>query len=712
MSNQYYGNRSGTLVIQNMIVNDAGWDRAFANIQRALNSHTITKIKFDHNELYNLPASLKMLPFKSVYIINNPTEKIVCNEVFHPDLTELYIENTFINSITGFEGLTKLKHLTIEVTQITSLPSDIGHLINLKNITLDNCRITSLPESFGNLTNLTNISLNTCLITSLPESFGNLKHLKQINIDNTKLRNLPESFGDLPELNNLSIENCPLNHIPESFGNLKKLKYFNINYTNTSTLPESFGNLHHLEELFISNVALNSLPESFGNLKKLKEFELKDTPNITTLPESFGNLSKLQRLFVSHCPLIGLPDNISNLKDLTELYLYATEITTLPESFGNLPNLQEFLIINSPLHNLPDNISGLKELIKLHVVSTGITTIPESIGELENITEIILDNNLGLNSLPDTIRNFKQPVTIQLERTRLARNQQNIPRDLPDNIRIVIPVRPVIHADIHAESAKIDFEKISNFIIEKMRKDDVPENFNYARFIQNILTLFITNVYEAKPDEAKQEQRLNKLSLIMSERLSGLNYNNQSPVIKNAVRYSLKYINSQPEEVQEYYIDNLLDDCIEAYAESNRQISCAAGILERIVTTMVPALAPFKENNRDYQTIIDLIEITPAKHIPELIKQWYQAHRTGSANAFPADMSEEDKRKNLKHFLLSKYPQERELIETLITQYADSIGYEEDSFTYGGRRRFRKSKKSNKKSKKANKKSKKTRKHK
>jgi Leucine-rich repeat (LRR) protein len=544
-------------------------------------------------------------------------------------------------------------------------------LTDLYSITLENCPITSLPESFGNLQKLSSISLHSCPITSLPESFGNLKNLSIIILNKCPITNLPESVGDL-DIDELSIRNCPL-----------------------TSLPESIGKMNHIKSLMIYNTKITSLPESICNLKTLNN------------------------LFFDYTALTHLPNELDKLVNLDRLILNKTRITSLPESICNLPKLRSLEIITGPLTSLPDNISNLKNLTRLHVIDTKITTLPESISKLEKISEIILDHNRNLNSLPDSIRNIRHPVTIRLNETELARNRANLPQNLPDNITIIIPARL---ENVHKKSAKIDFEKISDFIIGKMRKDDIPENLNYAGFIQNILTQFITNVYEVKPDEVKQEQRLNKLALIMIERLRGLNYNDQPPAIKNAVLYSLKYINSQPEKVQEYYIDNLLDDCIEAYAESNRQISCAAGILERIVTTMVPALTPFKENNRDYQTIIDLIEITPEKHIPELIKQWYQYHKTGSANAFPAGTSDEDKQKNLKNFLLNEYPEEHKLIDHLIIEYKHAIGFDEDSFTYGGRRRSnKKSKRSNKtpnkKAKKTpnktpNKKAKKTRKHK
>ena len=44
---------------------------------------------------------------------------------------------------------------------------------------------------------------------------------------------------------------------------------------------------------------------------------------------------------------------------------------------------------------------------------------------------------------------------------------------------------------------------------------------------------------------------------------------------------------------------------------------------------------------------------------------------------------------NLKTYLLEKFPNESVLIDQKIVEYADSIGYDEESFMYGVKRRKR-----------------------
>jgi hypothetical protein len=52
-------------------------------------------------------------------------------------------------------------------------------------------------------------------------------------------------------------------------------------------------------------------------------------------------------------------------------------------------------------------------------------------------------------------------------------------------------------------------------------------------------------------------------------------------------------------------------------------------------------------------------------------------------------MSIEDKKENLREYLLSKFPtnEARDLIDSKIAEFEMSIGFEHDDFTYGGRKR-------------------------
>ena len=135
-------------------------------------------------------------------------------------------------------------------------------------------------------------------------------------------------------------------------------------------------------------------------------------------------------------------------------------------------------------------------------------------------------------------------------------------------------------------------------------------------------------------------------------------------------------------------------DCVGAY-EGASGMTCAAGALERIVMSLVPACLTGKDN-AEYETIVAIISANPEKLIPEYIRDWYKLHKTGTEGEFPTGTTEAEKKADLKRYLLEKLPDQGELIDAKIAEIADNIGYEDDDFSYGGRRR--KTRKSSRKS--------------
>jgi hypothetical protein len=118
-------------------------------------------------------------------------------------------------------------------------------------------------------------------------------------------------------------------------------------------------------------------------------------------------------------------------------------------------------------------------------------------------------------------------------------------------------------------------------------------------------------------------------------------------------------------------------------------MTCAQGALERIVTSLVTAvqtMASTGNENPDWDNLVAIIDANPAKLIPQYIQDWYKMHKTGTENAFAPVTSVDMRRADLRQFLLEKFPNEATLIDQQIAAVADSIGYEDDDFMYGGRR--------------------------
>ena len=112
-------------------------------------------------------------------------------------------------------------------------------------------------------------------------------------------------------------------------------------------------------------------------------------------------------------------------------------------------------------------------------------------------------------------------------------------------------------------------------------------------------------------------------------------------------------------------------------------------MLERIVNSLINPCQTLlsKGENTEYEKIIAIIIANPGKLIPEYIQDWYKLHKIGTPHAFPSGTSVEQKKANLKEYLLEKLPQDGELIDEKIVEIADNIGYDDDVFMYGGRKR-------------------------
>ena len=63
---------------------------------------------------------------------------------------------------------------------LTSLPKEIGNLVNLRELDLNYNQLTSLPKEIGSLVNLEELYLDFNQLTSLPKEIGNLINLRKI----------------------------------------------------------------------------------------------------------------------------------------------------------------------------------------------------------------------------------------------------------------------------------------------------------------------------------------------------------------------------------------------------------------------------------------------------------------------------------------------------------------------------------------------------
>ena len=263
--------------------------------------------------------------------------------------------------------------------------------------------------------------------------------------------------------------------------------------------------------------------------------------------------------------------------------------------------------------------------------------------------------------------------------------------------RVAPRVAPRV-VDVHREAHKINYSKLIAKLIDILKNDVLPARLDYSEYIQQTIAMFIISGSNESPD--KKREQLRHLQRIMDERLGRLNYETQPPNVRSSIYYVLQYVKRQPVEFQTIYVHDWIEGCVSDAYEGT--ISCAAGCLERLIFALSQACTFLLSlgKNAEYEQLTGIIGQNPDVLVDEYIQDWYKSHKRDTGGAFPAGTSDEAKRADLKRHLMSLLPESSALIDAKIKEIEDAIGFDEDSFSYGGgRRRKTKGRKPNKKRK-------------
>ena len=108
---------------------------------------------------------------------------------------------------------------------LTSLPSEIGRLINLQVLDCTGNELISLPSEIGSLTNLQRLYCSNNQLTSLPSQIGRLTNLQVLYCySGNQLTSLPPEIGYLANLQELDCSNNQLTSLPSEIGHLINLR--------------------------------------------------------------------------------------------------------------------------------------------------------------------------------------------------------------------------------------------------------------------------------------------------------------------------------------------------------------------------------------------------------------------------------------------------------------------------------------------------------
>lgn len=248
---------------------------------------------------------------------------------------------------------------------LTSIPPEVGYLIQLKELDLSVNRITSLPSEIFRLTELTRLSLQRNRLTVLPSDIGRLSSIVRLNLCSNRLTILPAEIGRLSELMALDLQDNLIKDLPTEFKQLKNLKVLHLSRNQITEFPEAISSLLLIKELYLGGNKLSHLPD-LAHLKSLAKMSLGRN-YFKTFPIQACYLPAMADLSVNNNEISCLPPEINQLQSLTHLHLSDNQLTTLPSEIGNLKRLRLLSLHKNKLGNLPPEIRKLKSLERLYL---------------------------------------------------------------------------------------------------------------------------------------------------------------------------------------------------------------------------------------------------------------------------------------------------------------------------------------------------------
>ncbi|MBU51152.1 MAG: hypothetical protein CL920_20890 [Deltaproteobacteria bacterium] len=206
-------------------------------------------------------------------------------------LQALEILHTRLEYEYGLEGFYEICHIPslriLEIGNATTIPREIGHLINLETLILSSSSLKKLPETFGKLTKLKELDLYNNQLRQFHECLRPLApNLQKLNLNSNEIPSLPEWIGEYTQLKEFLFERNHITSIPESIGQLTQLERLNLSCSPITDIPESIGQLTQLKELNLNQCQITRLPESIKQLTQLERLHLYDNP-LTSDIQSF-----------------------------------------------------------------------------------------------------------------------------------------------------------------------------------------------------------------------------------------------------------------------------------------------------------------------------------------------------------------------------------------------------------------------------------------
>lgn len=167
-----------------------------------------------------------------------PDNVFLCKNLETVDLTfieDLDLESTFVK----LSKLKKLKKLSLALSNLDSLPSNINVLKSLKTLELQGNCFKELPQNLSKLEQLESLNISLNFNLDLSQVFmvlGNCKRLRELSIEGLELNYLDKNIGRLKQLEFLDLDGNSLKELPCELMYLKKLNTLSLGYNDLDSL--------------------------------------------------------------------------------------------------------------------------------------------------------------------------------------------------------------------------------------------------------------------------------------------------------------------------------------------------------------------------------------------------------------------------------------------------------------------------------------------
>lgn len=261
-----------------------------------------------------------------------------------------------INSDTGEEILVSLP----EFKDMSILPACVTNLTALQSIVIRNCAMELLPSELEH-SFINNLTIEHTDLSSLPKELGNMTSLTSVSFDGNKFTEFPECLSNVKSMEIFSINNERISDIPASIANWgDNLISLSICNTDISSIPDVFDKLWHVSTLDLSgNRQLSELPATVG----LEKIPYDNTGNYS--------FTALRGVILKDCAFTAIPSEVQR-KGLQHLDLSNNNITSVnKEEIEKMEDIEALILDGNKLSSFP-TLSNPK-LTMLSLIGTGLT---------------------------------------------------------------------------------------------------------------------------------------------------------------------------------------------------------------------------------------------------------------------------------------------------------------------------------------------------